>query len=376
MSNHRHFARHFASSLLIVTSLAAQTVHTVGTPAGFADIQPAIAAAAPGDIIMVHPGSYGDFNMQIGVSIIAVQTGTVTITSAFHNVISIPAGQAGHFVGVNLERPLLIGGHVTFDQVRMESHQIGLRMLGGTCHLQDCTLRALPFLDLGGNPSGAIEAHGGTITAIDCNLTGGTALDLGGSPIGGRQAIWLESGVSFLGSGLSISVGPGPNSSAALYSESPNVWLNDSLIISAPPICAIDSPAAECDRCIITGPCTTGPGQPIGHGPVLGVQRNTPLFAGLPFTIDFLAQPNEFVLVFGSHGLATTPYPELAQAFLLDPVTCFPAAALVADATGHVSASWNVPSAPLPVGSQVWLQGVAGFAFPLQTSPVVGGLVR
>lgn len=363
------------AALIVATTLAAQTVHTVGNPGGFADIQPAIQAASPGDVILVHPGTYGGFAMQVGVSLIAVQTGTVTIGSVFANTINIPAGQAAHFVGLKIERPLLFGGHATFDQVVMESHQIGLRMLGGICHLQDCTLRALPYLELGGIPSGAIEAHGGTITAIDCNLTGGTALDLGGAVAGGRQAIWLEPGVSFLGSGLTVSVGSGPNSSAAIYSESPDLWLSDSMVISAPTVCAIDSPAAQCDRCVVTGPCTIGPGQAIGIGPVLGVHRNAPPVAGMPFTIDFLAQPNEFVLVFGSHGLAQSPYPELAQAFLLDPITCFPAAALVADATGQAPASWSVPAAPLPTGIPFWLQGVAGFTFPLQTSPVVGGIV-
>lgn len=64
------------SRLLFLTlawpaALDAQATHLVG-PGGFAQIRDALAIAAPGDLILVQPGTYSQFFVQRGVTIRAV----------------------------------------------------------------------------------------------------------------------------------------------------------------------------------------------------------------------------------------------------------------------------------------------------------------
>jgi hypothetical protein len=44
--------------------------------------------------------------------------------------------------------------------------------------------------------------------------------------------------------------------------------------------------------------------------------------------------------------------------------------------TGEASASWTIPAGPGVAGLSLWMQGVSGLDYPLETSPVVGGIAR
>jgi len=370
-----NFVRHVVTLLAMVASLPSQQVHMVG-PGNIPDISMAIAAAAPGDVILVAPGTYTAFNLPIGVTIRASIPGSVTIdpntTILFGQVFNIPSGETAHLVGLNLARCNLNQGKVTFDQCTIQWPASALVVSGGSCHLQSCVVMAEDFQQVFPAPAGGLLIMTGSVTAADSFFVGPTAQ---GTPTGdvGRPGIWLYPGTSFHGSNLDIQSGFGASREAAVHSQSTDVLISDSWLRTAPSTCAINSPGGHFTRCTLVGACAPGT---VVSGPLLAVSRPAPITAGQPFALEFAGEPNEFVLVFGSHGVARAPFIELAQDFMLDPITCFPAAALVADASGRVTATWNVPAAPLPLGSQVWLQGVAGVTFPLQTSPVVGGIVQ
>lgn len=362
--------------LLFALSAPSQQVHHVG-PGNLPDIDSATAIAAPGDVIMVAPGTYPSFLLQIGVSIIATQPGTVLIdpasASLFGQILHIPSTQTAHLVGIRMARTSVVDGTVTFDQCVIEGVRVGLTVNAGSTHLQNCLLRALPILSVVPGVSAGLEIAGGSVTAVDSIFVGTDSQSYFGGTFGGRPAVWVNQNGSFHGSGLNLTAGLAHPRAAALYSDSGDVLISDSTLRTDPSVCAMNVPAAQCDRCTLIGAC---PGGNIGTGPLLGVHRPSPLQAGRVFTLEFRTQASAPVLVFGSHGVDRSPYVELAQDFLLDPITCFPAAAMLADSSGHASAAWNVPAAPLPPGSQVWLQGVSGFAMPLQTSPVAGGILQ
>lgn len=83
--------------LVVAVGLPAQTTHLVG-PGGLPQIRNALANAAPGDLIHVQPGTYAQFDANVGVTIRALVPGTVTIA---YDIAFAPAGcSANPFCGV------------------------------------------------------------------------------------------------------------------------------------------------------------------------------------------------------------------------------------------------------------------------------------
>jgi hypothetical protein len=84
-------------------------------PGRLRDIDAAIAAASPGDVLVVMPGTYPGFAVTKGVTIRPASSGTVTFaSSAFPPYISaqIPPGQIGHLVELQLPVLIVTGGRL------------------------------------------------------------------------------------------------------------------------------------------------------------------------------------------------------------------------------------------------------------------------
>ena len=64
--------------LLFAAGALAQTTHLVG-PGGLAQIRDALLIAAPGDLVLVQPGTYAQFHANVGVTIRAAVPGTVVV---------------------------------------------------------------------------------------------------------------------------------------------------------------------------------------------------------------------------------------------------------------------------------------------------------
>jgi hypothetical protein len=149
------------------------------------------------------------------------------------------------------------------------------------------------------------------------------------------------------------------------------VWLSDCTLVGGAAGCAIEATNGRHERCVLTPPCTTLP-----SGFVLGVHRVAPLTNGAVFTVAFRLQPGMAVGVFAAPTFASQVHAELEQPLLLPASSAFASTVVIADAQGIASASWLVPAGPQFVDRTLWLQGFSGFAFPLQASPLVGGVVR
>ncbi|MBK8978788.1 MAG: hypothetical protein IPM29_23050 [Planctomycetes bacterium] len=90
--------------LLACSGVASQSTWVVAAGGGgqFTDIQPAIAAASPGDRIEVRAGSYGRFTLTKGLDIVAVSS-PVTVPAA--QVMSIPVAQRAVIDGLQIDDP-------------------------------------------------------------------------------------------------------------------------------------------------------------------------------------------------------------------------------------------------------------------------------
>lgn len=375
--------------------LPAQATLLVG-PGGFAEIRDALAVAAPGDRVQVMPGIYSHFEANVGVDLHAAIPGTVEVAASLAYItpgcifchlmegITSFAPTGGHELHVSgikfianqvqvgfwqvQHRVEVTGGRVTFSDCEFEGINGRfanplLTIDSAAVHLQGCDLHASGALIT----VHALQATNADVTAVDCYLqpsassgfsAGGNGLRLSGSRMHG-------SGLTLRGSFLG----------AAVQVTASELWISDSEFVAGSACAAAgDLGVAHFDRCVFPPPPANCPVL-ADNAVLLGVMRPLPPAAGAPFELRFATTPNGLVAVVASYGLGSQVVPGLlaAPSWLALP-SAFPAALLVADATGVAAAIWNLPASA--VGGGLWLQGVGASVLPLPTSPVAGGVVR
>ena len=414
MHNSRHPLVAFATGLCTLFAapkvLPAQTTFMVG-PSGLPQIRDAIALAAPGDGIVVEPGTYAHFELSIGITIRAQQPGTVQIAfdAAFlppgcsndltclldqgPTRLTLPPGQIAYLDGLDFvgnQFPTSLPGITIFHRVEAT---------GGTVVAEHCTFATSGAV--------AIFARDATLVLLDCTATStGTSsftmpgllatlslVHALGSTFTGSQFLFgfapgnpgiLLSASELHGSGLTLtgqSAAPAgaPGGPALVLRELLGVqsraWLDHSSLVAGPLACAVEAPGqqVELDACTLTQAASCPAAAP---AQLLGVEQPAPLTLGATFTLDYLTEANGFVAVFAAPALAPLALPAFRQPLLLDTAASFVAGVALADATGSASASWSIPAVAALVDATFWFQGAAGFTFPLRLSPVTGGRLR
>jgi hypothetical protein len=403
--------RNAVLSLPIVVVFAAhaapaQTTHLVG-PGGLPQIRDALAVAMPGDVIHVLPGTYAQFDANVGVTIRALVPGTVTIAydPAFTpaNCVAFPlacwstegptyfrppVGQHVHVVGL-LFAPTwnasffwhsvqVTSGRVTFDECVIQiANRTALTVSQAAVHLQDSLVHCTSGFS--GVPYPSFVASNAEITAIGCQIYGAQAAPVGTGqfPQPGLRLL----GSRFQGSRLTVTGGNqsmGTAGATALHADSTSsAWITDSTLVAGPGHCAIEGlvSAVHVDRCTITHDapnCAAGTSWPF----LLGVERTAPLQPGAVFELRYRTEPNGVVGIFASHLPGTVDFmPLLAQPSWLGENQWFTAGVVAADATGLAVATWAIPNGPYS-DLTLWFHGVSGFTFPLQGSALAGGVVR
>lgn len=110
--------------LLACGSVASATTWIVddggGSGVDFTDIQSAIDAAAPGDVILVHPGVYAPFALDRGLTLAPFST-AVDVTQG-SRVEALPAGQRAVVSGLDLQdlRVSACSGSVVLDRLHLD----------------------------------------------------------------------------------------------------------------------------------------------------------------------------------------------------------------------------------------------------------------
>lgn len=392
---------HFLCPILAVAvGLPAQTTHLVG-PGGLPQIRSALAIAAPGDTILVQPGTYAQFDANLGVQIRAVVPGSVQVVwdAAFappgcaNDLSCLFSEGATRLAPPNGQTLTLVG--LSFPPIDSSLSVFTIRnrleVTSGRVVLDECTIGSTASQALwvanasvhlaGGSVAGqnslgtSVGVRGGSasITAVGTVFAGSSPL--GRAPAGEAM---LLSDTNFQGSGVVAQGGRillGGPSAPALRVGSGSVWLSDSHLASGGP----DSCPYVGSANVVTARCTFGPAAPscqaLPTGPLLGLSQNGAPQNGQAFTLTFQAEPGDLVGVLWSLDLATRPLPWFAQPWWA-PASAPTAGLFVADAQGGAAGAWLLPANPGLVGLPVWFHSFAGTSLPLRAAPPAGGVIR
>lgn len=340
-----------AASLALLAAVAtSQTTHFVG-PGGFALIDDAITAAAPGDTILVTSATYVGFYANKGVTIRGLGAGA---TVFFLATVSPPAGQTVHLVNLDMGILSITGGNVTMDTCRATNCTVASANLT----MQACTI------SFGGSGNGLV-VNSSYVSAIDSTFFGQNQ----GMDLVPTEAVRLFNS-TFHASFVTLSATNGwlP----ALTATNSTVWISDSTMLGgtmgAVP-CAVNASQGQLTRCTISPPCT--PTVPT-TGLLLGMHRSNPFTSPGPFQLEFHTEPNSLVAVWASTSLGNLMVPRIPQALLLDAPSLFLCEVLVANASGIANNTWNLPAGL--TNQTFWFQGL-GIGTTLQLGPIAGGVV-
>ncbi len=387
-------------------TLPAQTVRVVG-PGGFAQITTAIAAAANGDVLLVHSGNYEPFTLAKDLTITAAPGASVTVVPPFVGATLLQPPTRAAIVGLRfrpnqfLFHPVqVLSGHVTLNDCSFEgvpSPATSLTVQNAAVAMQRCRIfgGAIPAVPTAAFTGGdAIAVLHGSLAAVDCEFRGG---DLGWDFTSrGGHALRLDDAVVHLvrctaiagGNSSLISIYPAGNGVHVATTSS--VWIADSVVRGGDGHATAGNDAIEnlgttpvvTARTTLqagpgtpTGPVSTGP---LASGPLLGHGSTTaPLVLGQAWTLDYLAAPGTSVLVMFSDRLAVAaPTPLLAERAWLAPTNLAVAGLGITHASGSLQLTLPLPATPALLHTTWFVQGVAGLSVPLAVSPPVGGVAR
>jgi hypothetical protein len=388
-------ARVFLSSLAVAGALTAQSQWLVG-PGGFAQIQDVMPLVAQGDTVVVAPGTYLPFVCTRGVTIRAQTPGTVTVAYSVPQPcgctclgfglhfarFDLPAGHSAHVIGVRFAAfwlvalpacPVVVhqglgvvGGHATFEQCAIDFFTASY----ATVHLQDCAVTSQYW-------GAALTVAHASITVVGGSIQGCNA---GAGHVGfaGFPAVSLVDG-RLHACGVSV-VGGTPSATqpgAPGIAGDGSLWLADAAVTAGAGCAVSVTGLVRIDRSTLNGAGAGCAVSPTG-APLVGIDRNGPITIGQLFQVTLTSEPNALLLVYGATRLsAPLDVPGLVeQPIWIDPTALFLADVAIAVPTGVTTFSYPVPAVPQLVGALFWLQGVGGTSFPLQTTPLVGGVTR
>jgi len=377
-----------AACLIAVTAVGApsQTTHLVG-PGGYSQIRDAVAFASPGDIIEVQPGFYWNFHLKKHLTIRAQIEGTVDIgfdpqtPGPSQTVIAAPGTQPTCLVGLNFlpSQELLFGpvfhalhvldGIVTIDNCTVRgAGNSALKVVSSEVHLQDCVVESVSTQ---GTALG-VEASFARITCVGGEFLGGPSTTAGAA----RQALLLNSSL-FHGSGFLARGGSsGAQGSSAVQGSLGAVWISDAVVQGGVGACAfVGGGGPRLSRTSVLDNGTACPTAAMGNA-LIGVDRPAPLRIGNTFSLTLRTVPFDIVVLVANTEIAQQPIPLVEQPLVVSLVGLVDAGFVVTGVTGVTTAQWAIPADPNLIDLRLWFQAARGLAFPLQVSPVVGGVIR
>jgi hypothetical protein len=148
-----------------------------GTGIDFVDIQSAINSASHGDKIIVYPGTYAGFNLNLGVTILGSDAANTSIITSSTTITGIPGPRRAILTGLSMERLQVLAnpGHVVLDNL-----ELGLLASGAAAKVNitnsadvrmvDCSIPQTP---------GSLSAHGLEVV--------NSRLEVSGSQINGND---------------------------------------------------------------------------------------------------------------------------------------------------------------------------------------------
>ncbi|MBK8099778.1 MAG: hypothetical protein IPK26_21960 [Planctomycetes bacterium] len=395
-------------SSFLLASAPAQAILRVGPGQQFAEIGPAILAAASGDVIEVATGNYAPFTLDRALTIVATPASMVQVLPRLlggNTELRPPAGTTARIVGLRFLNPwpafLMHETSVTSGTVWLQDcvlegpgplQRNGLTVRNATVVLERCIVAGFGISNgqLAGDCNG-LFAENATVTAVDSRFGGSnTGFDLSSAGAGlfvSNSRVHLVRCTADGGAGDWTCFYP---AGAGIHSRNNSrLWLADCSLRGGARTCGTGGPgldhqgafAAELARCtLVGGPgATVGPGilGPVVTAPLLGLGATTmPLQIGQPYAVNWTTQPGWPAVVLAGQDLAAGIDPRLVQPALLPLAGVQTFALLVGDPLGLARLQITLPNAPALLYGAVWLQPVSGLAMPLQAAPAVGGVIR
>jgi hypothetical protein len=401
----------FASTVPILGALPcfAQTVWNVPqTPLA---IQAAIAAASPGDVLVLTDGpglpDHGGFTLDKGLTIrgngasIGSYMGAPWQGATNEIVVNVPPGQVAHLenlrctysyspVGSLGTKVVVQGGTVRFEGCTIANGPGVVSVTNAnltlvSCHVTGYSLLATP----------AIAATNANVTLTNCFVTGANA---GCHPSGCGVATWAaQPGIALVGSTLRVDYStinggnqaftsvPGTGAPALVVAGASRVWLMASNLIGgssqvAPggtalvnngPI-AVETRQTGLQGGVPNGAPSSGPLDPTA--PLLWLTQAPVWTRGVTSTLTFSGNANAV------YGLALAPdTAPAALPLVVEPVWAVTGVFLAMgtlDGLGVATYPVAVPNVAALEHMGVWCQGVSGLQLPLRASTIVGGVVR
>tara|TARA_R110002094_G_scaffold11121_3_gene21022 strand:- start:786 stop:1958 length:1173 start_codon:yes stop_codon:yes gene_type:complete len=383
------------ASLALACAIPAQTTWLIG-PSGHAEIRDVMQLVQDGDTVLVDAGNYFNFDCDKAVTIRAATPGTVTVN---FNLASLPSGcgcqclatkgptrlqpppgKSMHIVDIAFgayqsitpcfsllaHQVQVTSGRVTFDDCTIDR----LSITGAAVHLQDCTIVS----QLAGP---AIEATQADITIVGGQVTGSNKSSqfLANNAYDGIKTIDSRLHASHVvvtgGDPLTSTIG-----TFGIHAIGGSLWLSDAAVTGNMQ-CAVQATGlVRIDRSTLAGSGANCASSPTGAS-LQGIQRQGGIEIGAMFQCSMTGQTGELQVFYGSTKLGVPLVISLVdQPIWIDPTQLFFTQLGIAGTSGQSTFAFAVPPVPVLVGETFWVQGVGGASFPLQTTPVVGGVVR
>lgn len=364
----------------LVAPLCAQTVLHVGPGQTHTTIAAAVAAAAPGDVLAVHAGTYSGLTIDKGLLIRAEPTGAAVYVASTTSFL-VPSTVHSRICGIDFERIHIGIGVESFEDCDAESVSI----LGGAATFQRCRIQ---------NGVPAVYINAGEASFVQCEVRGGGTGFYNASTSAvyawGSAKVHASNSVFAAGFGYGLATGwPGiwavQNNEIDLVDC--EVTGGDYLQPNAQPggaaLIANSNATIRHHRCTLTSgvgtigsqPPTMGP---VTHTPLLGASmQEQGLFLAGSLHADFAGEPGDLVVVLAAFGLnAPTPAPLVAPLQWGFDANGAVVSWLPADVAGRATYGFSIPSDPAFRDLGVWLTGAAFAGLPARLSPPIGGVIR
>ncbi len=377
---------------LCAAPLVAQTVWHVGPGQPLPTIGAAIAIASPGDVLAVRAGTYPPFTLDKGLTIRAEPVGAavnVAYSASATTTMLMPGNAHARICGVDFPNLLHSGGVTSFEDCDFltppSSFAPSVVVLGGAATFVRCRIRdGLP----------AVYVQSSVLSLVQCEVRGGDTYHYNAATSAlyawGTAKVHASNCVLEAGRGWSQAMG-WPGVFAVQDNEIDLVdcdvrggdYLTPNALLGGAAIAASSSAVVRQHRCTLTpgvgtlgvGPTTAGN---VLAAPQLGASLREPgLLLGAGLHVDLAAEPGDLVFVLASFGLSLpAPAPLVAPSHWGFAAHGTVVSLQFADAAGHATYGFAIPSDPAFRDLGVWLMGAAFAGLPGRLSPPVGGVIR
>ncbi len=368
----------------------------MGSP--WTDLAAVIAAAAPGDIVLLNGMTFPPIVMNKGLTILGPGSIAAGVGTALQSTLTIPAGERAHlsdvgFVPYGIPGFGLLGGHkvvangrVTFEHCFFHQGVPNNLVVSGDILLNRCSV-------LGDASSFAQQTVGGMVvqsgycSLVDCTIRGGNAVFCGGCP-----SYWIPATVALQVNGGTVAA-------------SNTVFIGGSGGLGGVFVSALGSSAVQAAGTSYFADCTltagaNPAGAPLPHlvggattfyartmfGTTTGPQSNARQLVGLQMSQSLrLGQTSVLTAIAGTGTLlgilagfdgVVGTHPIVVEP-VLAPVTNLVTLTLANPVPGSaVTHALLVPSAPALVGVALFAQAFQLDGVVLRASAAVGSVVR